>query len=511
MGRPEGGAVFFYPRRVHMSSEQEIFDQIDNWRYDPLAWVADVFDGKIKLSKQQANFFLHLVNLIRFKIEAAEGVVNPKLEKYRGKIGISIMAGRGVGKDFITALTILWFSMVWPGARVLATGVTGKHLRSVLWAEIGKLMTLSRRTDPKDTLSPTFLSETFEWQTERISHTGDPTVIIEAVTINNKSSDSEQAQALSGRHADYMLICVDEADAVPRCVLENLEPTMTGKVNLALMIFNPMSNTSYAVCSHTDEAMAEKWVKLRWNGEESEIVSRDFIEGYKKYGEESNVYRVNVLGLPPLADDGGLIPWVWLVDAKNRDFDVDTDPIIFGVDVSGGGDRSVICVRQGNKVLYFKKSNVKDQMDLADWIFTEMESEGAVVAALDIVGLGQGCYDRLRQMGANVRPYDSRNRAQDANRYYNKRSESYCLLREMFQDKRISIPDDDDLLKQLASIKIDHERKNLVEDKRSIRKRLGGSPDEADSLSIAFSLRSELFRKQIKKKSFKTRPNWRTA
>lgn len=495
-----------------MSTDAAIAQQLEDWRHDPVQWVNDVFEGKVVLSKQQQSFFRHMCNLMRYKIEVASGVpITPALKKYAGKIGISIMAGRGVGKDFSTALAILWFASVWPGARVLATGVTGKHLRSVLWAEIGKLITLSKRIDAKDPMSPTFLGETFEWQTERISHKGDNTIVIEAVTINNKSSESEQSQAISGRHADYMMICVDEADAVPRCVMENLEPTMTGKVNFAIMIFNPMTNTSYAVMSHTDEKESPKWVKLRWNGEESEIVSREFIEGYKMYGTDSNVYRVNVLGLPPLADDGGLIPWVWLMEAKNREFDVETEPIIFGVDVSGGGDKSCICIRQGNKVNGFLTNNIKDQMELADWIFVQMEHEGAVVSVIDIIGLGQGCYDRLRQMGANVRPYDSRNKAQQPDRYANKRSESFCRLREFFQEKSIAIPDDEDLIKQLATICIDPERKNLVDSKQVIRKKIGRSPDEADAMSMAFSVNSDLFRRNSKQKKMRNRPNWRTA
>jgi hypothetical protein len=489
-------------------SEELLHEQIDIWRYDPLQWVADVFQGKIVLSNQQKGFFIHFVNLIKSKILIGEGEEVPKeLEKYRGKIGISIMAGRGVGKEFSTALAILWFSMVWPGARVLATGVTGKHLRSVLWAEIGKIMGLSKKIDPKDMTSNTLLQETFEWQTERISHLGDTTVVIEAVTINNKSSESEQAQALSGRHADFMLICVDEADAVPNCVMENLEPTMTGKVNMALMIFNPMTNTSYAVKSHDDP----KWVRLRWNGEESEIVSREFIEGYALYGKESNPYRVNVLGLPPLADDGGLIPWMWLQDAKIREFDIDDDPVIFGVDVSGGGDKNVICVRQGNAVTGFKKNTMKDQMDIADWIFLEMERENAVVAVIDVIGLGQGCYDRLRKMGVVARPYDSRNRSSNPDKFFNKRSESFCNLRTLFQEKLVSIPDDEKLIMQLAALKVDSAKKNLVEDKKSIRKRSGESPDEADAMSMAFSVNADLFRKRKSAKKTTRKTNWRTA
>lgn len=494
------------------AEEIELAGQIEIWRANPMQWVNDTFQGKVILSKQQESFFVHLSNMIRYKIFVDNKTpIPPALKKYAGKIGLSVMAGRGVGKDFATAMAILWFSAVWPGARVLATGVTGKHLRSVLWAEIGKLMSISKRMDEKDTMSPTILGETFDWQTERIHHTGDPTVVIEAVTINNKSSESEQSQAISGRHADFMLICCDEADAIPFCVMENLESTMTGKVNLAIMIFNPQSNTSFAVLSHTDEKEAPKWVKLRWNGEESEIVSKEFIEGYSKYGTDSNLYRVNVLGLPPLADASGLFPYIWLIEAKDREFDVETEPVIFGVDVSGGGDKSCICVRQGNKVTEFITSNIKDQMELADWVFVQMEHENAAVAIIDIVGLGQGCYDRLRQMGANVRPYDSRNKAQDFNRYFNKRSESFCKLREMFQEKNISIPDNDELIKQLACLHIDVEKKNLVDSKQTIRKAIGRSPDEADALCICMSVNSDLFRRNSKTKKIGRRPSWRTC
>jgi len=133
------------------------------------------------------------------------------------------------------------------------------------------------------------------------------------------------------------------------------------------------------------------------------------------------------------------------------------------------------------------------------------------VAVIDVIGLGQGCYDRLRQMGANVRSYASSNKAQDPDRYFNKRSESFCNLRERFQDRCISIPNDEDLIKQLASIHIDVTKKNLVESKKDIRKRIGGSPDEADAMSMAFSVNSDLFRRMGKQKDFRKRPNWRTA
>ena len=463
---------------------------LDIWRQRPAQWVADIFDGKLKLTGQQDKYFRHLTNVIVCKLALHEGrELSPALEKYRSKIGISIMAGRGVGKDFSTALTILWFAMCFPAARVMATGVTGKHLRNVLWAEIGKLQSLSKRLD-QDPTSPTFLQQQFEWQSERIINKGDPNVIIEAVTINPKSSEAEQAQSLSGRHADFMMICIDEADGVPTCVMDNLEPTMTGKCNLALMIFNPQTNTSYATKSHDEPS---KWVRLRWNAEDSEVVSKDFIESYARHGKDSNAYRVNVLGLPPLSDDGGLIPWQWLQECKNLELDTEAEPIIYGVDVGFGGDATVICKRQGNKVLEFARYNSKD--DIPFFIMKHMEEDNAAVAVIDVVGVGANVMSEIRRAGYNVKPYMSQSASTNPERFKNKRSEAFFILRQLFQDRAISIPDDSKLIEQLAYIKCNPQQKNQIQDKRSIRQGLGYSPDEADAMSMAFSVDGRLYKK----------------
>ena len=133
---------------------------IETYRIDPSRWVDDMFAGKIKLTRQQRVYFQHMAQLIQSKIrKSANGDVSSwpaSLQKYNGKVGVSIMAGRGVGKDFCSAMTILWFAMVFPDARVMATGVTGKHLRNVLWAEIAKLQTLSKPLDPEDPMQEGF-------------------------------------------------------------------------------------------------------------------------------------------------------------------------------------------------------------------------------------------------------------------------------------------------------------------------------------------------------------------
>ena len=55
--------------------------------------------------------------------------------------------------------------------------------------------------------------------------------------------------------------------------------------------------------------MAERWSTMKVASSDSTQVSEGFIEDMKlKYGEESNIYRVRVLGEWPEADDDVVIP-----------------------------------------------------------------------------------------------------------------------------------------------------------------------------------------------------------
>lgn len=494
--------------------------QIRHWQVNPLDWVKDVFGTNILersrckttetgLSSQQENALRQWGKLIEAKLKSADGKKLTKEEEALSKkVGMSIMSGTGTGKDFLSSLLIFHFLMCFSMCKLLCTANTQKQLKDVLWSECAKIMRLSRKLDPTDPMSITELQNLFEWQSELIfakPYKGKEW-FARACTINAKASPEEQGETLAGRHEDHQLFVLDEASSIPEAVWKPVEGTLTGRLNLVLIIFNPTRSSGFAVRSQYEEK--DKWVSLRWNSEESEIVEPTHIENLARYGKDSNTYRIRVLGLPPMTDEGTLIPSDWIEDAIDRELDVDpNDPIIAGIDVGGGGDKSVMCIRQGGTIAEILYNNCKDTMEVADWVAMNLDKYQCSVGYIDIIGIGRGVYDRLRRMNYNVRPADSRAKAPDSERFFNTRAYMYWRLREQFEHRLISIPRNEELIKQLNAITYDPEAKNKIVKKSEVKKVLGHSPDETDSVAISLLAKDDIYRKNkvkhINKMDFK--------
>jgi hypothetical protein len=443
------------------------------------------------LSRQQEDALKQWGELIGAKLAKSRGeTLSKRQQELVGKMGMSIQSSNGNGKDFLAALVNWHFMECFYRPKIMATANTGKQLRSVYWSELAKIRSLSLRSNPNDPECPTHLQQEYTMQNDRMFRNV-PTKddqgkvwFTEAVTINAKATPEEQGEALAGRHEDHMLVIVDEASGIPDSVFKPLERTLTGKLNLVFMIFNPTRNSGYAIESQTKNK--EQWLTLQWDALDCENVTQEQIERLSKYGTDSPAYRIGVLGLPPLSDSGALIPYEWITDAVGRELAVAPfDPVVLGCDVGGGGDKSVVVIRQSGTVQAIHTNNSKDTMEVANWISGHFWREDASVAYVDIIGLGRGVYDRLNQMGVVARPADSRGKPKNE-RYFNARAEMYFKLREQFEQKCISIPDHKELIDELSSIKVDPGNPNKIMDKKEIRKSLGYSPDVSDSLAMSF-------------------------
>ena len=79
---------------------------------------------------------------------------------------------------------------------------------------------------------------------------------------------------------------------------------------------------------------------------DSPRVADEYIqEMSQRYGEESNAFRVRVLGEFPARDDDTAIPLELVEAAQNREVEVlEDEPIIWGLDVARfGSAKSVLC------------------------------------------------------------------------------------------------------------------------------------------------------------------------
>lgn len=461
------------------------------WMIDPLLFIETMI---IKPYNESTGKSIAITGQQREAIGVVSALVKAKLKKsYNGelseeerglskKFGISIMAGKGIGKDSLASWLILWYMMCFPYCKIPCTSVTADQLNKVLWSEISKWLA----TSP--------LKEFLVLENQKLYY-NDPDKSKRGKrwfafpkTANPKAGIEEQVETLAGIHEDFVMVVIDEASGIPYAVFEKLESALIGCCNFAFLIFNPGRSTGYAIDTHGKDA--DYWIPLQWNAEESEISDKQLIESMEaKYGRDSNPYRVSVLGLPPIVDETTLFPANWVMDAVARDITpLENSPVIKGLDCGAGGDKSVIVTRKGGKVYSIKRLTTPDSQVLINWALGDYATDNADIMRVDNVGIGWAVYGALYdKIGSSIEAADSRKTADNPTRFANKRAEMYWTLRDQFEKGLISIPDDKDLIDQLLATKAVYDSGKIrIIGKAHVKKTLGHSPDELDGLALSY-------------------------
>ncbi|HXK40983.1 MAG TPA: hypothetical protein VJ046_02685 [Candidatus Paceibacterota bacterium] len=495
-----------------------------SWRMDSYKFAREAcgLDGSTPgvdaLSNQQIDGCKHISLLTTAKWKFALGQPMTDIEKiYAKKIGISIMSGQGTGKDFWTGLHMLWFLSCFEFPIIGATAPTQHQLKDVLWSQIYKIA--NRRKE--DGSYYFVLRDMFEIQADKVflkEYEGKQWCAV-ARTTNTKASADEQGETLAGLHEHNMLVVADEASKVPDAVFKPFEGGMTQECNIGIVIFNPTRSVGYAI--QTQFKNRESWVCLRWNAEESDIVTKESIaEKAKKHGKDSNFFRIRVLGLPPTIGTDELIPWDWVMDAVDRDVQpMDDDPLIFIIDVGAGGDDTALCRRKGPQVLPFEVTNIGESEQLTNWLLRRILIEEPRFVFIDPIGVGWGIAGNLRSKVKNsiteiIEVNVAEAAAEDA-KFLRLRDELGWKVREEFEARTISIPDDPLLIDELTTIRVDQDRldgKIKLEGKRDLRKRMD-SPNRFDTILMSEFYGKFYIRKMAtrKKKKQEAQPSWRVT
>ena len=459
-------------------------DVIKRWVASPKLFVREALRVE-RISQQQEHGLDQLGLLVNAKLKRSAGKsLTDQESAVAGKVGISIMSGHGTGKDAWTAWAILWFLCCFPFPKIPCTAPTQHQLRDILWGEIHKWMRHAHNSE-----GGFKIMDWLTWQSERVfltEHAGREWYAV-ARTCNTKAAADEQAETVAGFHEDYMMIVADEASGVPDPVYRPLEATMTGKLNFAILIFNPTRSTGFAI--ETQQKDRTNWICLRWNAEESELVTQESINRIaKKYGKTSNAYRIRVLGLPPLSDPDTLIQWDWIMDAVGRDIvPLDDDPVVIGIDVARfGDDKSIILPRHGGLVLPIQEYSGLDTEQVAGWAMGAMFEYEPVYTFVDTIGLGSGVADKLRHRTTfNIIDVNVSEVPASADKYRKLRDELWWRLREMFEKRVVAIPDDAELIGELGSIRYQMPSGKIeVESKKALKVRGLDSPNKADALML---------------------------
>lgn len=439
------------------TSENPFVEFIKKYRHDPVAFVKNIF--KVEPDEWQTQF----------------------LEAIRdNNRRISVRSGHGVGKSTAASWAMLWYLLTRYPVKVVVTAPTSSQLFDALFAEIKRWV--------KE--MPPALSELLEVKSDRIELRPSPTEAF----ISARTSRAEQPEALQGIHADNVMLVADEASGVPEAVFEAAAGSMSGHSAVTILLGNPVRSTGYFYETHN--RLKDEWFTLHVNCEKSKRVSKEFVrEMAIKYGEESNAYRVRVLGEFPLSDDDTMIPFSVVEQAMNRDIEVDEyAPVIYGIDVARfGSDKSALAKKKGNVITEVKKWKGLDLMQLVGAIKNEYESEDSldrpVSIYIDSIGLGSGVVDRLRELGLPAIGINVSESPAMKNAYVNLRAELWGKMKNWLEQRGCAIPKDDDLLAELTAPRYSFNSSGRlrVESKDEMKKRGLSSPDLADACILTLA------------------------
>ena len=395
---------------------------------------------------------------------------------------VSIRSGHGVGKTAFEAWMILWYTSTHFPCKVPCTAPTSHQLEDILWAELA----VWRRKMGMQ------LSELFEVTRDRMYLKLAPDECYAVAQTARK----ENPDALQGFHSENLMFVVDEASGVPNEIFQPLEGALSTPGAKSLMCGNPTRVQGYFYDSHHKNR--SQFHCIRVSCEESSRVHPNYINKMRtQYGEESNVYRVRVLGEFPLEAADVLIPLSLVESAIDREVAPTPVKTIWGLDPARYGQcLTALAKRKGNTLLepVMTWGNVSLMVTVGR-VVQEYENtpkdERPYEIIVDVCGLGAGVVDRLYELGlpvVGVNAGEAPPRG-DAHRLSRMRDWLWWKGREWFEKRDVSIADDQFLVGELTDVHytLTSTGKIVVESKKDMLDRGVPSPDRADALLLTFA------------------------
>jgi len=403
----------------------------------------------------------------------------------------AVRSPHGAGKTAVASWAVLWFVLTRPDdTKIPTTASAWRQLTKYLWPEMRKW---SRRVDwGKVGRGP------FSARDELLTLALKPAWGgCEAFAVA-----CQDAATIEGAHASNLLYVFDEAKAIPVATWDAAEGAFASGDCYALAISTPGVPMGRFYDIHSRKPGYEDWWTRHVTLDEAiaaGMVKPEWAEARRKqWGEDSSVYQQRVLG-KFAADEESAIISLALVEAANdrwREWDEAGRPRpegkrVLGVDVARfGTDKSAIAERVGLVISSLDKWGKRGTMETAGRVAAVLGKDKANV---DVIGIGAGVVDRLREqgfdaVGVNFGAGTDRTDKSGEVEMLNVRAAAWWGMRERLMEDEIALPIDDELTGDLVAPRYGYTSsgKLKVESKDDIRKRLGRSPDAGDAVVLAY-------------------------
>jgi len=417
---------------------------------------------------------------------------------------VAVRGPHGLGKTAMAAWIVLWGTTTADDVKIPTTASAWRQVTKFLWPEIHKW------------------AVRLKW--DRIGR--EPFNRDELLTLALKLGAgreafgvvSDNAALIEGAHADRIVYIFDEAKEIPVPTWDAAEGafsaagTDTAVEAYAFAISTPGGPSGRFYDIHARKpGYDDWWVRHVTLDEaiEAGMVSREWAEQRaKQWGKKSAVYINRVEGEFASSEADGIIALSWVEEANRKwlEWEDAGKPMchteggklkpmdMVGVDVARSGeDRTVFALRYGEIITELRAYAKYDTMRTAGLVAGLLDAKGGE-AMVDVIGIGAGVYDRLREQGKKARAFNASataKRLKDKSGelgFVNKRSAAWWAMRELLEAGEAMLPPEDTLTGDLTAPRWKERSggKIQIESKDDIKKRIGRSTDYGDAVIMAF-------------------------
>lgn len=427
-------------------------------------------------------------------------------------------ASHGVGKTHLAGGLVNYCFDCWNDSITITTAPTARQVNDLLWKEVRK------------------------------QRQGRPGLMPKAPRMETSESHfafgftATDANAFQGHHASNINAFFDESVGIDGAIFEATEGILSGGNARWLRIYNPTDissrqyeeevngNSTVIQISALDHpniiaglkgeaepypgAVSLAWVKdklEKWCERIDNPTPTDveFPPGSGTWYRPGPLFESRVIGRWPSVG----LDTIWseaLWDACLAKKDVPQEPLQIGCDVARfGDDWTTIPARRGSCLLHHERHNgwsipqtVGGCKRVAKELCQEGEDPKKVLILVDDDGVGGGVVDMGKADGWNFVGLSAASKAIQDEDYPNRRSELWFGLHERAKEGNLDLSrltqDQRRLVRRqhlTCKWKMDSQGRRVVESKEDMKKRLkqnnpdlmGGSPDDADGIHLAFA------------------------
>jgi len=400
-------------------------------------------------------------------------------------IRAAVSSGHGAGKGALTGMLVNFLMSTRRDAKGTVTANTSTQLDDKTWAAILFWNKLS------------LTSHWFEANTQILFRRG----FRESWRVSPQTCAPDNSEAFAGQHSERStsFYINDEDSNVPEVIHEVQEGGLAKGEAMQFLFGNPTRRQG----SFYEAVFGDRRHRFK-----SWVIDVRSVEGHnatwvaemaQDYGEGSDVFRVRVEGLPPLAGDVQFIDAGRIEAAKVRPVVLLGDePLIAGVDLAwGGSDFNVVRFRRGMDARTIPPVRIPGSLTrdpavlttrLADILGATFEGARVAMLFLDSAGIAGPIAARLRELGhRNLQEVNFGADSPDPTktRYYRDfmwdKLKQWLLTGALPTDRWLA----NDL--QQPGVRTDQKQRIWLESKEDIKKRGGHSPDDGDALALTFA------------------------